>query len=168
MATETSTEEKTITAVSTASAPATVAKKPATKPPVKPTPAKATPAKPPVAKTQPAAKQPVKKPAPAKTPVVKPAAASAKPMKAVAKAVKPEKHKKPKLVRDSFTIPKDEYELLGLLKARAINLKQPAKKSEVLRAGIKLLANLKDAEFLAALSGVPSLKTGRPASNKAG
>jgi hypothetical protein len=82
------------------------------------------------------------------------------------KAAKPEKQKKPKLVRDSFTIPKDEYELLAQLKARAINLKKPAKKSEVLRAGIKLLASLKDGEFLSALSNVPLLKTGRPASTK--
>ena len=39
----------------------------------------------------------------------------------------------------------------------------PAKKSELLRAGLKLLAALPDAGFLAAVKAVPTLKTGRPA-----
>ena len=37
------------------------------------------------------------------------------------------------------------------------------KKSEVLRAGIKALAGMTDASFLATLSAVPAVKTGRPA-----
>jgi hypothetical protein len=76
---------------------------------------------------------------------------------------KPVKVKKPKLVRDSFTIPKDEYAVLANLKQRAGQLSNPAKKSELLRAGIKALAALPDAAFLAALKAVPSIKTGRPA-----
>jgi hypothetical protein len=79
------------------------------------------------------------------------------------KADKPVKAKKPKLVRDSFTIPKDEYAVLDALKQRADQLSNPAKKSEMLRAGIKALAALSDAAFLAALKAVPSIKTGRPA-----
>jgi hypothetical protein len=66
------------------------------------------------------------------------------------------------LVRDSFTIPKAEYELLDALKARAVRLKQPAKKSELLRAGIKLMVSLTDVVFAAALKAIPALKTGRP------
>lgn len=82
----------------------------------------------------------------------------------VEKAVKADKEKKPKLVRDSFTIPKAEYDLLSALKARAIRLKQPAKKSELLRAGIKLLVGLSDSAFRTALVAIPALKTGRPVS----
>jgi hypothetical protein len=41
-------------------------------------------------------------------------------------------------------------------------LGQPSKKSELLRAGIKLLVNLSDIQLKAALSDVPTLKTGRP------
>lgn len=67
-----------------------------------------------------------------------------------------------KLVRDSFTIPKAEYQVLESLKVRAANLTRPVKKSELLRAGIAALKAMSDAAFLAALSGVPSLKTGRP------
>ena len=74
-----------------------------------------------------------------------------------------EKPKKPKLVRDSFTIPKAEYAVLEQLKARAAKSGTPAKKSEVLRAGIKVLSVMGDVAFAAALAAVPALKTGRPA-----
>lgn len=97
-------------------------------------------------------------------PVVKPAAkpvAAATPL-AAAKAPKPAKVKKPKLVRDSFTIPKDEYSVLDDLKQRAGRLSSPAKKSELLRAGVKALAAMPDAAFLSALRVVPVVKTGRP------
>ncbi|MES2399269.1 MAG: hypothetical protein V4573_04710 [Pseudomonadota bacterium] len=104
----------------------------------------------------------VKKP-PAKSPVSK--TVKAKTAKTV-KPVKVEKVKKPKLVRDSFTIPKAEYVVLDALKLRAAKLTRPAKKSELLRAGIKALAALSDAAFLTALEQVPAIKTGRPASEK--
>ena len=90
----------------------------------------------------------------AATPTTKP---SAKP-----KAEKPAKVKKPKLVRDSFTIPKTEYSVLDDLKQRAGKLAHPAKKSELLRAGIKALAAMSDAAFLLAVQAVPTIKTGRP------
>ena len=77
-----------------------------------------------------------------------------------------EKARKPKLVRDSFTIPKAEYEVIHALKTRGQKMGQPAKKSELLRAGIKLLATLSDAAFKAALLQVPTIKTGRPKSAK--
>ncbi len=77
-------------------------------------------------------------------------------------SAKPAKVKKPKLVRDSYTIPKDEYAALTALKQRSIKLAQPAKKSELLRAGIRALATLSDKALLAALKVVPSIKTGRP------
>ena len=76
------------------------------------------------------------------------------------KALKPVK---PKLVRDSFTIPKDEYLVLADLKTRMTKLMQPAKKSELLRAGLKALAAMPDATIKKALLAVPSIKTGRPA-----
>lgn len=69
---------------------------------------------------------------------------------------------KTKLVRDSFTIPKAEYATLNELRQRSTRLAQPAKKSELLRAGIELLKGLSDQAFLAALATVPNLKTGRP------
>lgn len=78
------------------------------------------------------------------------------------KSVKDVKVKKPKLVRDSFTIPKDEYVVIETLKQRAASLAQPIKKSELLRAGLKALASLSDSALRGALQAVPSIKTGRP------
>jgi hypothetical protein len=81
----------------------------------------------------------------------------------VAKAVKPVKPKKIKMVRDSLSMPKDEYAVLDTLKLRAAKLGAPIKKTELLRAGIKALAAMSDTAFTAALKAVPNLKTGRPA-----
>jgi hypothetical protein len=75
----------------------------------------------------------------------------------------PVTHKREKLVRDSFTLPKGEYEALVNLKHRALGLAVPVKKSELLRAGVKALEAMTDAAFLAALKRVPAIKTGRPA-----
>lgn len=117
----------------------------------------------PAAKAPVAAKKIVAKKAIAKKTVATPATAPA-PVKATpAKAlmiIKPIKHK---LVRDSFTIPKDEYQVLGELKTRLNKLMQPAKKSELLRAGLKALASMSDAGIKKALQDVPTIKTGRPA-----
>ncbi len=77
-------------------------------------------------------------------------------------AVKPAKAHKPKLVRDSFTMPKDEYQVLDALKRRALGLEKHVRKSELLRAGIQALAAMNDRALLKALGGVPTLKTGRP------
>lgn len=77
-------------------------------------------------------------------------------------ADKPAKAHKPKLVRDSFTIPKGEYQVLEALKARALGLETQVRKSELLRAGIQVLDAMSDRAFLKALGAVPTLKTGRP------
>lgn len=102
----------------------------------------------------PAAKKAGAPPAPVKKQAVTPASAPV--------PEKPAKAKKPKLVRDSFTIPKAEYVVLDELKQRAAKLTHPVKKSELLRAGIKALAAMPDAAFLTALAHVPAIKTGRP------
>jgi len=115
---------------------------------------------------------PAPKPTPTpRSPVAAPKPAPAKPLKAE-QAAKPgkdknakalEKVKKPKLVRDSFTIPKAEYEVLAALKARAAKQGQTPKKSELLRAGIMALAGMSEAQFIKSLQAVPAIKTGRPA-----
>ncbi|MCX7252140.1 MAG: hypothetical protein NTX37_11725 [Burkholderiales bacterium] len=82
------------------------------------------------------------------------------------KKTKPEvandKDKKPKLVRDSFTIPKEEYAAIEALKIRAMTMGLAIKKSELLRAGLMALTGLSDAKLKVALVAVPTLKTGRP------
>ncbi len=90
--------------------------------------------------------------------VTKPAAKKAE------KVAKPVKEKTPKLKmeRDSFTIPKAEYAQLYVLKERLVKLGQPAKKSELLRAGIMQLTTMTDTALKAVMSKVPTIKTGRP------
>lgn len=114
------------------------------------------------------ANKPIAKPAaPTKTTAAKPMAAPAKksaknlpkPKKAKTEKVKPEKIK---MERDSFTMPKDEYAQLTLLKARLSSMGQPVKKSELLRAGIKLLAAMSDNTLKTTLAKIPVIKTGRP------
>ena len=102
-------------------------------------------------------------------PVAKKSASMTKVMAAsmiLPSAEKTVKMKKPKLVRDSFTIPKAEYGVLDDLKQRAGKLASVAKKSELIRAGVKALAAMSDLAFLAALKAVPAIKTGRPAKAK--
>jgi hypothetical protein len=86
---------------------------------------------------------------------IKPMAKAAKP----AKAEKPVKAKKQKLVRDSFAMPEGEYALIGELKKR---LAGEYKKSELLRAGVIVLAALNDTELKAVMSHIERIKTGRP------
>ena len=77
--------------------------------------------------------------------------------------VKGEKHKKQKLIRDSFTMPESDYAQIATLKARCLKAGVSAKKSEVLRAALNCLATLSDVELTKTLSGLVVIKTGRPA-----
>lgn len=145
-----------------AATPAPSAKAPARKAAPKPAVSKVATPKAPAA-NKPAAKAPATKRTASKAIVAKPAAAkpvAAKPTKVEAKS------KKPKLVRDSFTIPKDEYAGIDTLKERSVALGRPAKKSELLRAGLMALLAMSPNALHAALEAVPTIKTGRPKSDK--
>jgi hypothetical protein len=111
------------------------------------------------ARKMPAPKAPAKKVPAAKKPVLKPAVTKA-PKAPAPEKIKPAK--KPKLVRDSFTMPKDEYQAIETLKQRTTGLLRTAKKSELLRAGIMALSAMDDKNLVAILAKVPALKTGRP------
>jgi len=75
------------------------------------------------------------------------------------------KVKKNKVIRDSFTIPKDEYQTIHDLKLRSAKLGHGMKKSELIRAGIKVLSILSDSAFTQAIAQIPMIKTGRPKTN---
>ncbi len=116
----------------------------------------------------------VKKPAPVKTapavkkavkPVVKPVVKTATVAKAApvaAAAPAPAPKVKVKLVRDSFTMPRNDYDLIAQLKDRTLGLQRATKKSELLRAGLQVLAKLSDKQLLVALNALTPLKAGRP------
>lgn len=77
-------------------------------------------------------------------------------------AVSPIPSEDVKLVRDSFTMPGEDFELIAVLKARALEFKRPTKKSELLRAGLQQLAALSETQLRAALAALRPLPTGRP------
>ncbi len=66
------------------------------------------------------------------------------------------------MVRDRFTLPKADHARLRSLKERAKRLQNPAKKSELLCAGINCLMAMKDKAFLTALNAVSTVETQRP------
>jgi hypothetical protein len=98
---------------------------------------------------------------PASKPLTKTTALKKTEKEKIAKPAK-EKTSKLKMERDSFTMPKTEYAQFHVLKERLNKLGQPAKKSELLRAGIMQLTAMTDAALKATMSKVPAIKTGRP------
>lgn len=107
--------------------------------------------------------------APAARTVAKPAAKLvAKAVRAAPAAKKPKvkepkiKEPKVKVVRDSFTMPQDEYLKIAEIKEAASKAGVPVKKSEVLRAGLKALVAMSPAQLKVALAGLEKIKTGRP------
>ena len=166
------------TAAKPATKPATkAAAKPATKAAAKPaTKAAAKPATKSVAKpATKAAAKPAARPA-AKSAVKPEAKAAGKPpAKVRAKpAAKPDiaagdvpqagrdKVRKAKLVRDSFTMPEQEYAVLGQVKKACIKAGFEIKKSELLRIGVALISQLDMATLQKVLDSLPQLTTGRP------
>jgi hypothetical protein len=81
----------------------------------------------------------------------------------VAAEEKAKRVKKEKVVRDSFTMPKSDYEKIATLKQKCLDAGVSVKKSELLRAGLILLEAASAKRLLAAISDVETVKTGRPA-----
>lgn len=142
----------------------TAAEKPAAKP---------TSRRPAKSAVKPAAKQPANtapKAAATATAAPAPKAADATTAKAAnkpaakptAKADKNAKPKNAKLVRDGFTMPESEYDLIAAVKKRCVANGLAVKKSEVLRAAIIAFAAQSDAAVTAALQALDVIKTGRP------
>lgn len=128
--------------------------------PAEKTAAKPTPNRPAKSAVKPAAKVPTKA---ATKPARKPVAGQEATVKdEAAKADKNAKPKKAKLVRDSFTMPESEYDLITAVKERCVANGLAVKKSEVLRAAIIGFAAQSDAAVTAALQALDVIKTGRP------
>ncbi|WP_408228351.1 hypothetical protein [Paraburkholderia sediminicola] len=89
-------------------------------------------------------------------------AAEAAPVSAP-EAKKAKQPKKEKVVRDSFTMPKSDYDRIAALKQKCLDAGVPVKKSELLRAGLMMLESAAPQRLLAAVSSLETVKTGRPA-----
>ena len=85
----------------------------------------------------------------------KKAAKPAKPARAAMPA-------RPKLVRGSFTMTEADFAVIAALKARALGAKRAAKKSELVRAGLRVLGALDAKALVAALDQLETITTGRP------
>lgn len=84
-------------------------------------------------------------------------AAPAKRAKAAGEVVAPAR-----MVRDGFSMPAADFALIATLKSRALGARRAAKKSELLRAGLQVLAALDAKALVAALDKLEPVKTGRP------
>lgn len=71
---------------------------------------------------------------------------------------------RPALVRDSFTMPEQEYAVLAEVKQACLRAGIDVKKSELLRIGVALLGQVDIATLKSVLAALPQLKTGRPPS----
>lgn len=71
-----------------------------------------------------------------------------------------------RVVRDSFTMPADDYRLIAVIRERCLKRGVSASKSEVLRAGLVALDAMKDKGLAKAIQRLPKVKTGRPATSR--
>ena len=103
-------------------------------------------------------------------PVAKKSPTTSKKVPAKTAATKPEtklkKNKKDetkvKVVRDSFTMPQADYDIIGALKQKALKAGLSVKKSELLRAGVHALDKLNITQLKQAIANLEKIKTGRP------
>lgn len=106
--------------------------------------------------------------------VAKPAAKSSAPQRKTAtgkatpsapqKTVKKDKKSdgKIKVIRDSFTMPRGDYDLIAGIKQKMLKTGLHVKKSELLRAGLHVLSKLSTAQLKQTVSDLEKIKTGRP------
>ncbi len=79
------------------------------------------------------------------------------------KKTKPEKIK---VIRDSFSFPKQDYQKITVLKKACLAKGMHVKKGEILRAGLHLLSQLSIEELQLAVAQVEKVKTGRPSTTE--
>lgn len=66
-----------------------------------------------------------------------------------------------KVIRDSFTMPEEDYGLIEPLKLRCMRAGVGVNKSELLRAGLQALTQMPDGELTKFLSRLERVKPGR-------
>lgn len=109
---------------------------------------KTTPAKPPAAMREPATMKQV---------AAKPEKKNKKAKKSGGKA-----ENKKKVVRDSFTMPQNDYAKIAELKQVCLKVGVHVKKSELLRAGLHALGKLSATQLKQTIAQMEQIKTGRP------
>jgi Arc/MetJ-type ribon-helix-helix transcriptional regulator len=74
----------------------------------------------------------------------------------------PTPDKSSRVIRDSFTLPEDDYGLIAEIKKRCLNAGLVVNKSEAIRAGLNALNSMSDKELLSVIEGLTKIKPGRP------
>ena len=77
----------------------------------------------------------------------------------------PKSKPKKRVIRDSFTLPECDYELIETLKSRYLSLAINVNKSELIRAGLHVLNQMSEPELLSVIENLIRVKTGRPPKN---
>ena len=67
-----------------------------------------------------------------------------------------------RVVRDSFTMPQDDYALIAEITTACLKMGIPMTKGEVLRAGLQVLSAMTETQLRKAALRVDKIKTGRP------
>lgn len=80
----------------------------------------------------------------------------------VAIPVAKEPSKKERVIRDSFTLPSRDYELITAVRQRCLNSAVNVNKSEVIRAGLHALMEMREEDLLDLVNNLEKIKTGRP------
>ena len=75
---------------------------------------------------------------------------------------KPKPAPRVKVIRDSFTLPEPDYELISKVKKECMKAGVEANKSEIIRAGLKILAAMNQGQLRDAIGKIERVKTGRP------
>ncbi len=73
-----------------------------------------------------------------------------------------EQTKKERVIRDSFTLPSGDYDLIAVIRQRCLSSAINATKSEVIRAGLHALMEMTEEELVRLVSSLEKVKTGRP------
>lgn len=71
-----------------------------------------------------------------------------------------------RVIRDSFTLPTDDYELITTIRERCLDSRLTINKSEVIRAGLHALNQMSNEELVAVVESLTKIKTGRPGKAK--
>ena len=66
------------------------------------------------------------------------------------------------VIRDTFTLPESDYNLINICKTKLLENKINATKSEIIRAGLILLNKLTEEELVNSYKLVNKIKIGRP------
>jgi hypothetical protein len=73
-----------------------------------------------------------------------------------------EQSNKQRVIRDSFTLPTADYDLISQIKERCLEAGINVTKSETIRAGLNALHELSDKDLRKVMERLVKVKTGRP------